>query len=145
MAPADDPSDAARDARMQDLDAKLAAVRKRRAPPPPRKGGGRFVGHELAWSMVLDLAAGIVVGAGLGWGIDVLAGTKPLFLIVMVLLGFGAGIRVMLQSAAAHQERLKRIEAAHEAGLVGRGGKQQAAARAPDKNDGAAAPRNEGD
>lgn len=143
MAPADDPSTSSRETRMQDLDAKLAAVRKRRAPPPPKAGGGRFVGHELAWSMVIDLAAGIVVGAGLGWGLDVLFGTLPLFLIVMVLLGFAAGVRVMLQSAAEHQRRLLRRQAARTGAAAGQETTNSAAARAPQGTTGAAAPRNE--
>ena len=112
MTPTEDPEDAARAERLDALDAKLSDLRKRRAPPPPRKGGGRFAGHEMAWSMVIDLAAGIVVGAGMGWGLDVLFGTMPLFLILLVLLGFAAGVRVMLQTAAEHQRRQARRAAA---------------------------------
>ena len=62
-------------------------------------------GYEMAGRMVIDLAAGIVVGAGMGWGLDSLFGSKPLFLILMTLLGFAAGVRVMLQSASEFQRR----------------------------------------
>ena len=35
-----------------------------------------------------EFIAGVAVGAGLGWGIDRLAGTSPWGLIVFLLLGF---------------------------------------------------------
>ncbi|MGG7567510.1 AtpZ/AtpI family protein [Rhodovulum sp. DZ06] len=144
MTPADEDGDAAREQRLQSLDAKLADLRKRRAPPPPRKGGGRFAGHEMAWSMVIDLTAGIVVGGGMGWGLDVVFGTKPLFLILLVLFGFAAGVRVMLQTAAEHQKRQARRAAAEAGGQDEAGGTQGAAAGPSGNNTGAAAPRNEG-
>ena len=42
---------------------------------------------------------------GLGWGLDSLLGTKPVFIVVFVLLGFAAGVRIMLRSAEAAQAR----------------------------------------
>lgn len=138
MAAADDPAEQ----RLKDLDARLSDVRRRRAPPKPRKGAGRFAGHELAWSMVIDLTAGIVVGAGLGWGLDSLFGTMPLFLIVLVLLGFAAGIRVMLQSAKEHGRRMAARAAAAEQGDATTN--KAAPAGASEQNNGANAPRNEG-
>lgn len=54
---------------------------------------------QLAWRMVIELVAGIVIGFGMGYGLDSLFGTIPLFLIVMTLLGFVAGVRTMLRSA----------------------------------------------
>lgn len=53
---------------------------------------------HLAWRMVIELVAGIVIGFGIGYGLDVLFGTLPLFLVLFVLLGFAAGVRVMLRS-----------------------------------------------
>ena len=54
---------------------------------------------QLAWRMVIELVAGIVIGFGMGYGLDSLFGTMPVFLIVMTLLGFVAGVRTMLRSA----------------------------------------------
>lgn len=139
MAAADDPADE----RLKDLDARLSEVRRRRAPPKPRKGGGRLAGHDLAWSMVIDLTAGIVVGGGLGWGLDSLLGTMPLFLIVLVLLGFAAGIRVMLQSAKEHGRKMAARAAAADA-QDGPETDKAAPAGAPERNNGATAPRSEG-
>ena len=141
--PADDPrgdalDDAGRARRLEALDARLADLRERRAPPKPKPGGSRWAGHELAWRMVIDLAAGIAVGGAMGYGLDVLFGTLPLFLIVFVLLGFGSGVRVMLQSAKEHQARLQK-----RAGQ-GTGQNDGGPEGPPETTTGARAPRNEG-
>ena len=54
---------------------------------------------SMAWRMVLELVLGVAVGTAVGWGIDWLAGTLPAFSVVFGLLGFAAGVRVMLQTA----------------------------------------------
>jgi ATP synthase protein I len=41
----------------------------------------------------------MVLGLAIGFGLDVLFGTRPIFLVIFSLLGFGAGIRVMLGTA----------------------------------------------
>jgi ATP synthase protein I len=61
--------------------------------------------------MTLELVVGGMVGAAMGWGLDVLLGTMPLFLIVFVLLGFAAGIRTVMRSAQ-EVERQQAAEAA---------------------------------
>jgi ATP synthase protein I len=50
------------------------------------------------------LVAALVVGGGLGWGIDWLLGrigfhTRPVFLIVFFVLGAAAGIRNVMRAA----------------------------------------------
>tara|TARA_B100000963_G_scaffold317905_1_gene298639 strand:+ start:257 stop:598 length:342 start_codon:yes stop_codon:yes gene_type:complete len=54
---------------------------------------------SLAYRMMLELVVGVVVGVGIGYGLDRLFDTFPIFLIIFSLLGFFAGIRVMLQTA----------------------------------------------
>jgi ATP synthase protein I len=54
------------------------------------------------------LIVAAMIGAAMGWGLDALFGTLPLFLIVFILLGFGAGIRTVMRSA----EELQRKQAA---------------------------------
>lgn len=53
----------------------------------------------MAWRMVIELVTGLGVGFGIGYGLDMLFGTLPLFLVLFVLLGFAAGVRVMLGTA----------------------------------------------
>lgn len=58
-----------------------------------------FSQGELAWRMVIELATGIMLGTAIGYGIDALLGTLPIFLIIFSLLGFAAGIKTMLGTA----------------------------------------------
>jgi ATP synthase protein I len=46
-----------------------------------------------------ELVAGVVVGGALGWGIDWVLGTSPWGFIVLLLLGFVAGILNVMRSA----------------------------------------------
>jgi len=68
-------------------------------PPPQTNTVKGFSQGEVAWRMVIELATGIVLGSGIGYGLDVLFGTLPILLIVFSLLGFAAGIRTMLGTA----------------------------------------------
>ena len=87
--------------RLHDLGRKLEDAQKRhaagsKAPPPTQLGiAGRFA---------TELVAALVVGGGLGWGVDWLLGrfglhTKPVFLIVFFVLGAAAGIRNVMRAA----------------------------------------------
>lgn len=84
---------------------RLAALEKRleklkgKAPVRRAETGVVFSQGEVAWRMVVELVTGMVLGLAIGYGLDVLFGTRPVFLVIFVLLGFGAGIRVMLGTA----------------------------------------------
>ncbi len=60
---------------------------------------------EVAYRMVIELATGILVGVGIGYGLDVLFGTLPVFLAIFSLVGFAAGVRTMLGTARQVQEK----------------------------------------
>lgn len=45
-----------------------------------------------AFRLSSEFIAGVIAGAGLGWGFDALLGTRPWGMIVLMMLGFGAGI-----------------------------------------------------
>ena len=55
-----------------------------------------------------ELIAGVVVGAGIGWGIDRLLSTSPFGLIVFLLLGFTAGVVNVIRSAGVTPDRTGR-------------------------------------
>ena len=80
--------------RLDKLQATQAARYKR--PPPTQLGiAGRFS---------TELVAAVLVGGGLGWGIDWLFGwfgfhTRPVFMIVGVVLGAAAGILNVVRAA----------------------------------------------
>ena len=52
--------------------------------------------RSLDWSTLLGMgvviAAELVVGLGLGWLVDSLAGTAPIFLLIGLLLGIAAAV-----------------------------------------------------
>ncbi|HQZ12115.1 MAG TPA: AtpZ/AtpI family protein [Devosia sp.] len=47
-----------------------------------------------------EFVAAVVVGAALGWGIDRLFGTTPWGMIILLLLGFAAGVLNVVRAAA---------------------------------------------
>ena len=90
---------AIRDAeRLRALEERLAQQRGDDRPTTP--GMDKFAHANQAWRMVVELVAGLAVGFGIGFGLDRLFGTTPLLLVVFVFLGFAAGIKTMLRTAA---------------------------------------------
>lgn len=85
--------------RLRALEARLARVKGEAKPQRSGMGKG-FSQGEVAWRMVIELAAGIMIGGGIGYGLDVLFGTLPIFLIIFVMFGFAAGVKTMLRTAS---------------------------------------------
>ncbi len=94
-APASD-ADLAR--RLDRLSQSLNAERAERtqAARPTRTAGTNYA---LAFRLASEFVAGIIVGAGLGWGFDKLAGSAPWGMIVFLMLGFAAGVANVLRTA----------------------------------------------
>jgi len=93
---------------LRDLGQRLEDAQRRhaggsKAPPPTQLGiAGRFA---------TELVAALVVGGGLGWGVDWLFGrfglhTRPVFLIVFFVLGAAAGIRNVMRAASEINARM---------------------------------------
>ncbi|MEM6488110.1 MAG: AtpZ/AtpI family protein [Pseudomonadota bacterium] len=82
-----------------DLAKRIAAARHAANPPSRRRMVGSMRGWELAFRMVLELLVGIAIGGFLGFAVDWLLGSLPAFTLIFGLLGFAAGVRVMLRSA----------------------------------------------
>lgn len=68
--------------------AEEASQRERPLPGAPGSMGGVL---SLAFRVMSEFVAAVVVGVAIGWGIDWLAGTTPWFLIVFLLFGAAAG------------------------------------------------------
>jgi len=86
--------------RLKKLGERIAAARQGQRPERSR-AGEEYRAGSLAWRMVTDLVAGLTVGGAMGWGLDRLFGTMPVFLLIVGLLGLVAGIRLMLRTAEA--------------------------------------------
>jgi len=84
------------DRRRRNLEASLAT--RQPARQERKEGAGGATGYGQAMKLSSEFIAGIVVGAGLGWMIDRLAGSSPWGLIVFLLLGFAAGVLNVLRS-----------------------------------------------
>ncbi|MEL6768955.1 MAG: AtpZ/AtpI family protein [Pseudomonadota bacterium] len=98
-----------RQASLDDLGARIARAKDARRPVRSRASGA-MRGWELAFRMVIELVVGIAIGSAMGYGLDTLLGTLPVFLLVFGLLGFAAGVRVMMRSAEEAQRRLASTE-----------------------------------
>jgi ATP synthase protein I len=61
------------------------------SPEDGDKGGGHRSAAS-AESMAFLLLAGLAVGLGFGAGVDWLAGTSPVFLVIGVFAGFGLAL-----------------------------------------------------
>lgn len=55
---------------------------------------------HIAWRMVIEIVVGIGIGCVIGYGLDHLFGTMPFLMILFIFLGFAAGIKVMMRTAA---------------------------------------------
>jgi ATP synthase protein I len=61
----------------------------------PQNTAQTLAGAGKSSNAAISLLANVIVGGLMGYGIDVLAGTLPLFMIVMLFLGFAAGLRTV--------------------------------------------------
>jgi ATP synthase protein I len=98
-----DPSTSAEDTELSDrlrkLGKRLDAHRGVRDEEVRRDEAPRRPGVAMAMRLAADFVAGVVVGAALGWGFDRLFDTSPWGLVVLLLLGFAAGLLNVMRSA----------------------------------------------
>ncbi len=95
----DDLADQQRKARLSSLEQRLAKSRaedaKQAAPSTGKPGYGN------ALKMSSEFISAILVGALIGYLIDTFAGTTPWAMIIMLLLGFVAGVLNVLRSTGS--------------------------------------------
>lgn len=83
--------------RLRELEARIDRVRSAQQPPP--RADEHYSQANVAWRMVIELVSGLGIGFGIGLGLDAVFGTRPFLLVLFILLGFAAGVRVMLRTA----------------------------------------------
>ncbi|MDA5093544.1 AtpZ/AtpI family protein [Aliiroseovarius sp. KMU-50] len=88
--------------RLKALEARLKKAKG--AEEEEHSGDKAYNQAQYAWQMVIELIAGLGIGFGIGYGVDALFGTKPIFMVLFILLGFAAGVKVMLGTAAHMQK-----------------------------------------
>ena len=93
--------------RLAALEAKLAE--KREAGKPKDHSEEHYSQAQLAWRMVVELVAGLLIGFGIGYGLDLLFGTSPIFLVLFIFFGLAAGVQTMMRSAKEVQTKWQEI------------------------------------
>jgi len=88
--------------RLAELEARIAKLRTKDAPKPHQEE--HYSQAQLAWRMVIELVAGLLIGFGMGYGLDQLFGTIPIFLVIFTFLGLAAGVKTMMRSAEEIQK-----------------------------------------
>jgi ATP synthase protein I len=102
--PADEAALSARLRRLGDrLDRKRASESAKIEPGAGSASDPSRLGVALRLSA--ELVGGVIVGAGIGLGLDYLAGTSPWGFIVLVLLGFAGGVLTVMRSAGVIPEQ----------------------------------------
>ena len=89
--------------RLKKLEERIEGLKRANAPEP--RVVKDFGAADMGWRMVIELVSGLGIGFGIGYGLDVLFSTLPDFLVLFTLLGFAAGVRVMLRTAREFQEK----------------------------------------
>ncbi len=83
---------------LDDLERRLETARNRhKEPEADGDNGGTLLG--MAWRLSTELVVAVLVGAGLGYGLDHLFGTRPWLLLVGLGFGFAAGIMSVFRVA----------------------------------------------
>jgi ATP synthase protein I len=97
----DKPGEAELSERLRQLEERLGAARAEEAADAAKTAaqGSDASGLGSAMRLSTEFIAGVIAGAGLGWVVDRLLGTSPWGFIILLLLGFVAGIMNAMRSA----------------------------------------------
>lgn len=102
--------------RDEDLGARIERARDAQRPPPRSDIAKKYNSLTLAWRMTLELVVGTAIGGAIGLGLDHITGLAPLFLIVFGLLGFAAGVNVVIQTANEASKAAREDDAGRDRG-----------------------------
>ena len=85
-----------------DLAGRIARARAERPSDQaaPAQGQAGLTGVSRGSRLASEFVAAIVVGAGLGFGIDTIFSTRPWATVILLLLGFGAGVLNVVRATA---------------------------------------------
>jgi ATP synthase protein I len=107
--------EAALSARLGSLDRRLSKIGGSRKIGTDQSGNEQDAAQARASAMAMglrlssELVAGVLVGAGVGWGFDRLLSTSPWGLIVFLLLGFTAGVLNVMRTAGVMAKQSERL------------------------------------
>ena len=87
----------------ENIQSRIAAAKKELRPRI--REAGPAANAQLGWRMAVEMVAGVGMGACVGYGLDSLFGISPIMLAVFTLLGFAAGVNLMLRTAREFQRQ----------------------------------------
>ncbi|MGL1921103.1 MAG: AtpZ/AtpI family protein [Hyphomicrobiales bacterium] len=93
--------------KLKDFDEKLKQAKK---PKEVKNKSQNKKAMSNAYGYATELLAGFVIGAIMGWSIDNWLDTKPLFMIVFIFIGAGAGIFNVIKSSKRDFEEYQKAE-----------------------------------
>jgi len=70
----------------------------------------------VAFRFTTELVTALIVGGALGYGLDWLLGTRPIFIVVMVLFGAATGIRNVMKAASEINAQMAAAESKKDNG-----------------------------
>jgi ATP synthase protein I len=81
-------------AKLDDVSARLAAMKDAVAEKKEieTEKEESALGVGVGFRIGIELVAGVLVGAGLGWFIDDKLNTKPIFMLALIAVGFAASV-----------------------------------------------------
>lgn len=85
-----------------DLAAKLGRIRQDREAGQAIQAlrQNEMTGAGRAFRLASEFVAAVIVGVALGLALDAVFGTRPILMIVLLLLGFAAGVLNVVRAAA---------------------------------------------
>jgi ATP synthase protein I len=89
--------------RLKELEARIAAAKGAEPDKPHQEE--HYSQAQHAWRMVIELVSGLGIGFGIGYGFDAVFGTQPWLMVLFTLLGFAAGVNVMIRTAKELQNK----------------------------------------
>ena len=99
--------------RLRKLEERIETLKKAQSPDP--KEEEHYSLAQRGWRMVTELVAGLLIGFGIGYGLDAIFGTIPIFTVLFLFAGFAAGVKVMLRTANEFHGVAERRAAAAQA------------------------------
>lgn len=90
-------------ARADDIGRRLEEVKSRHRPEPSANAQerGRAMGQGLR--IAVDLVVGVAFGGFVGWWLDRYFGTAPWLMVLLLILGFAAGMMNVIRTAQRMQ------------------------------------------
>ncbi len=95
--------------RIDELDARLKAARGTAQKPSPGSGMSQRQ-TNVAYRVLVDMIAGLLVGGFLGYWLDRWWGSKPYMLVAMTILGFAGGMNNAWRAIRSYAKDAERDE-----------------------------------